>query len=594
MKSIRTLLSLVLALCLCLGSFAFAEDEVVIYQLGDKIEDFTVTTWDDKTVTLSEILKEKEMVLINIWATWCGPCRSEFPFMQEAYTQYSDKVEVVALSCEETDTPDVLAGFVADMGLTFPVAQDTPDFATKFNVTGIPTSIAVDRFGTICFIESGALPDVASFNRLFDAFLGDGYDESVVYHGIPPVKPNVAPAAEADLAAALNVEGGTLAFTNGADEYDWPMTVTEIDGNSVVVSSNVNISDSAAKVNAAVTAKAGDAIVVTFKTSTEAGYDVMSIAVNGEIVKCFGGEKEWMTYAWSVPADGDYTVTLAYTKDATSDGGADTVWIDSVALLTGDEATVALNGNPIYPVADELTVTAVNEGAKQIIIDDPDGVLPLFFGECDYYLIGGDTATFKATLPADIDPEIATFYTNYDGSSDVTTNGMVEDGYTFTCGVDSAEVTGYPYANLYLYYSMQGDALGITYCRDEANVNALIAMLNEYGANLPGTWQYADGTLPAGDGMPQKTVEAGGMSTYVLTFVDQNGAPVEGVMAQICDDATCQVAVSDASGVCELTLAPYAWEIHILKAPEGYTADTETVVTAPVEGGELTFTLTRN
>ena len=138
------------------------------------------------------------------------------------------------------------------------------------------------------------------------------------------------------------------------------------------------------------------------------------------------------------------------------------------------------------------------------------------------------------------------------------------------------------------------NALGITYCRDEANVNALIAMLNEYGANLPGTWQYADGTLPAGDGMPEKTVEAGGMSTYVLTFVDQNGAPVEGVMAQICDDATCQVTVSDASGVCELTLAPYAWEIHILKAPEGYTADTETVVTAPVEGGELTFTLTRN
>ncbi len=41
--------------------------------MGDKIQDFTVTTFDGKTVTLSEVLKEKDMVLINIWATWCGP-----------------------------------------------------------------------------------------------------------------------------------------------------------------------------------------------------------------------------------------------------------------------------------------------------------------------------------------------------------------------------------------------------------------------------------------------------------------------------------------------------------------------------------------
>ena len=48
------------------------EGEAVSYQMGDKIQDFTVTTFDGKTVTLSEVLKEKDMVLINIWATWCG------------------------------------------------------------------------------------------------------------------------------------------------------------------------------------------------------------------------------------------------------------------------------------------------------------------------------------------------------------------------------------------------------------------------------------------------------------------------------------------------------------------------------------------
>ena len=50
---------------------------------------------------------------------------------------------------------------------------------------------------------------------------------------------------------------------------------------------------------------------------------------------------------------------------------------------------------------------------------------------------------------------------------------------------------------------------------------------------------------------------------------------------------------NDANGVCEFTLAPYTWEIHTLMVPEGYEGDTETVTTAPVEGGEMTFTLTK-
>ena len=59
------------------------EGEAVSYQMGDKIQDFTVTTFDGKTVTLSEVLKEKDMVLINIWATWCGPCRTEIPHLKK-------------------------------------------------------------------------------------------------------------------------------------------------------------------------------------------------------------------------------------------------------------------------------------------------------------------------------------------------------------------------------------------------------------------------------------------------------------------------------------------------------------------------------
>lgn len=233
------------------------EDNAAPYQMGDTMRDFTVTTFDGKTVTLSEVLKEKDMVLINIWASWCGPCAAEFPFLEEAYEQYKDRVEVIAVSCESEDTDDVLAAYAAEKGMTFPVAQDTAGLANAFDVHSIPTSIVVDRFGTICFIEAGSQSDVSAFTCLFDLFVGDDYTESIMQYGTPRVKPNVEPSSEADLAAALNVEGGSLVFTNDADEYAWPMVVGEQDGRSVTTSSNHLVNRSEAVVNATVNAKAG-------------------------------------------------------------------------------------------------------------------------------------------------------------------------------------------------------------------------------------------------------------------------------------------------------------------------------------------------
>ena len=87
--------------------------------------------------------------------------------------------------------------------------------------------------------------------------------------------------------------------------------------------------------------------------------------------------------------------------------------------------------------------------------------------------------------------------------------------------------------------------------------------------------------------------EPAGDGTYTVTYVDQNGDPVPGVMCQVCDATTCQVFVSNASGVCEFTLPAGAYEIHTLKVPEGYEGDTTTITEAPVNGGELTFTLTK-
>ena len=583
MKTMKSIISLLLACVLCLGSIAFAEAPVV-YELGGKIEDFTVTTWDGQTVTLSEVLKEKEAVLINIWATWCGPCRNEFPYMEEAYKQYADKVEVIALSCEPTDTNDVLASFVAEMGMTFKVAQDTVGMAEKFNVSAIPTSVVIDRFGTICFWESGSLPDVGSFTRLFDAFLGEDYTESVILDGVPPMKPNVAASAEADVAAAL----GVAAAANPTGEYTWPMVVTEKDGRSVVASTNATYASTMATVDATVSAKAGDAIVVTFKTSNETACDLLNITVNGETVKVFGGEHDWMTYALPVEADGEYTVSLSYVKDMMADGGEDTVWVDEVAVVTGEDAAAALAANPAYPVADANALTVANAGAKEIVISDELGILMGAFGPATYYIINDDAVTFNAAVTADVDPEGAFFYCYYDGQTIGLPSAMTETGYTITTGVDALETTGYSYAYVALYLDPNGENMVMSvYFRNEENANTFVTN------NNLGTWQYADGTLPASAAKPEKVVEVITSADYVVKYIDQDGNPVAGVMCQVCDEETCQVFVSDENGVCAFTLAPYAWEIHTLMVPAGYEGDTTTFTIAPVEGGELVFTLTR-
>ena len=82
--------------------------------------------------------------------------------------------------------------------------------------------------------------------------------------------------------------------------------------------------------------------------------------------------------------------------------------------------------------------------------------------------------------------------------------------------------------------------------------------------------------------------------SYTLKFVDQKGQRVEGVVAKVCNAEACVMAVSDENGLCELTLPAYAYEVQILKLPEGYDVTTEPPYTAPAAGGELVITLKKN
>ncbi|MBQ8555218.1 MAG: TlpA family protein disulfide reductase [Clostridia bacterium] len=505
----RRICAAVLCLILCLTGLPAQAETAMFYTLGSKVEDFTLTTYDGQTITLSEVLKEKDMVLLNIWASWCGPCETEFPYLEQAYQQYKEDVAVIAVSCEVMDTNDVLADYAQRLGLTFPVAQDTANLATRFYAASIPMSVVIDRFGTVCFMESGAQTSVEAFTNLFDAFVGEGYTSSMLLESIPTTKPNIPAAAEDKLAEALNVDGGTLSFRNSGNAYAWPMIPAEEDGRDALMSTNAGADGMQSAVYTTVQAQAGDALAVTFKTSSEAACDLFTITVNGETVKVFGGEKEWMTYAHAFEAAGEYIVGLHYIKDAMDAAGGDVVYIDSVALLSGEDAAAAVAANPAYPVAGATTLTVVNENARQITFDDPSYALLSMFGLADYYIVNGETAQLVVTLDEAADPEAALLTNYYDGSVSGVAEFPTTEGYLYETPIDSTETTGYSYTNLHLYPAADSavmDVRTVVCFASEENANAFVTTLSAYGYGVTG-WRYIDGTEAETDALPGEGVE---------------------------------------------------------------------------------------
>ena len=124
-------------------------------QKGFLAPDFTLATPKGEKITLSGL--RGKAVLVNIWTTWCPPCRAEMPDIERFYQQYKPS-SLVVLGINETnqDSPLQIVPFVNEYGLSFPILLDEiGDVGQKYELRSLPSTYFINRDGTIAEVVIG-------------------------------------------------------------------------------------------------------------------------------------------------------------------------------------------------------------------------------------------------------------------------------------------------------------------------------------------------------------------------------------------------------------------------------------------------------
>ncbi|BCB95138.1 thiol:disulfide interchange protein [Dissulfurispira thermophila] len=142
MGRLRFLISMLVFLTLCMFLFANA------FAAQSLAPDFALNDITGKKVKLSEF--RGRVILLNFWATWCGPCKAEMPSLNNLYNEFKDKGFVVLAVSVDTSEKSVKS-FIKDNKLSFPVLMDKNKAVSfdDYGVLGLPTTFLIDKNGGI-------------------------------------------------------------------------------------------------------------------------------------------------------------------------------------------------------------------------------------------------------------------------------------------------------------------------------------------------------------------------------------------------------------------------------------------------------------
>lgn len=124
----------------------------------EPVPQFSVTSFSGKMLEPSEW--RGKVVILNFWATWCGPCRFEIPELMRLQKKFPNSLQVVGLSVDQKATPAEVKQFAQRMGITYPVGMASEQLQNKFGgILALPTSFILNRQGKVVTKHVGLVPE---------------------------------------------------------------------------------------------------------------------------------------------------------------------------------------------------------------------------------------------------------------------------------------------------------------------------------------------------------------------------------------------------------------------------------------------------
>lgn len=134
---------------LFITSVSYASSE----KLSVKAPNFTLKSRSGKNIKLSEL--RGQVVLLNFWASWCGPCRKEMPVLEKIHKKYK-RLGFTLLGVNVEENSNAAKNYLKDIKVSFPILFDNTNKTSKlYDVSAMPTTILIDRNGNQRFIHKG-------------------------------------------------------------------------------------------------------------------------------------------------------------------------------------------------------------------------------------------------------------------------------------------------------------------------------------------------------------------------------------------------------------------------------------------------------